>query len=134
MGLPLHGGQGTCRRLRAPVCGQRVFHADQGEELLRHQGTDPYAERGHAEWAHPSGIHRKHKGDQQEGGHAVKIVGWGKQGKNEYWTVANSWNTDWGEDGFFRIRRGHDECGIEKMGPPYAGLAATSAIEDAIIV
>jgi cathepsin B len=26
---------------------------------------------------------------------------------------ANSWNTDWAEDGFFRILRGKDECGIE---------------------
>jgi len=84
--------------------------------------------------SYQSGIYHKHKGDQQEGGHAVKIVGWGKQQKTKYWTVANSWNTDWGEDGFFRILRGHDECGIEKMGPPYAGLAATSAIDDAIIV
>jgi aminopeptidase C len=30
-----------------------------------------------------------------------------------YWLVANSWNNDWGEDGFFRIIRGVDECGIE---------------------
>ena len=27
--------------------------------------------------------------------------------------VANSWNTDWGMDGLFKIRRGTDECGIE---------------------
>uniref|UniRef100_A0A183EE89 Pept_C1 domain-containing protein n=1 Tax=Gongylonema pulchrum TaxID=637853 RepID=A0A183EE89_9BILA len=27
--------------------------------------------------------------------------------------MANSWNRDWGEDGYFRILRGADECGIE---------------------
>jgi len=47
------------------------------------------------------------------GGHAVKIIGWGMSGTTPYWTVANSWNTDWGEKGFFRIIRGVNECGIE---------------------
>jgi cathepsin B len=27
--------------------------------------------------------------------------------------VANSWNEDWGDNGFFKIRRGTNECGIE---------------------
>ncbi|KAL3104089.1 hypothetical protein niasHS_002116 [Heterodera schachtii] len=47
------------------------------------------------------------------GGHAVKLLGWGADNGIPYWLVANSWNTDWGEDGFFRILRGSDECGIE---------------------
>lgn len=57
-----------------------------------------------------------------EGGHAVKIVGWGTEAGADYWLVANSWNTSWGEDGYFKIARGIDECGMESMGPPYAGL------------
>jgi cathepsin B len=54
-----------------------------------------------------------HQGGKLGGGHAVKLVGWGEEGGVPYWVVANSWNTDWGEDGFFRIIRGKDECGIE---------------------
>lgn len=46
-------------------------------------------------------------------GHAVKIIGWGTEKGVDYWLVANSWNTNWGDDGFFKIRRGTDECGIE---------------------
>jgi aminopeptidase C len=30
-----------------------------------------------------------------------------------YWIVANSWNEDWGNGGFFNILRGRGECGIE---------------------
>ena len=48
------------------------------------------------------------------GGHAIKIVGWGTDPTGgDYWKVANSWNPYWGENGYFRIRRGTDECGIE---------------------
>ena len=49
------------------------------------------------------------------GGHAVKLVGWGTDAASgvPYWTIANSWTADWGDDGFFKIRRGTNECGIE---------------------
>jgi len=42
----------------------------------------------------------------------VKIVGFGTDGvENNYWIAANSWNTTWGESGYFRIKFG--ECGFE---------------------
>lgn len=47
------------------------------------------------------------------GGHAVKIVGWGEENGEKYWKVANSWNPYWAEKGYFRIRKGTNECGIE---------------------
>ncbi|CTQ86912.1 Peptidase C1A papain C-terminal domain-containing protein [Caenorhabditis elegans] len=47
------------------------------------------------------------------GGHAVKMLGWGVDNGTPYWLAANSWNTVWGEKGYFRILRGVDECGIE---------------------
>jgi len=61
------------------------------------------------------GIYEKLKSASLAGGHAVKIIGWGydKVQKLPYWLCANSWGEDWGEHGFFRIRRGNSECGIE---------------------
>lgn len=50
----------------------------------------------------------------KKGGHAVKIIGWGVDSGVPYWLVANSWNTDWAENGYFRILRGKNECGIEE--------------------
>ena len=34
---------------------------------------------------------------QPLGGHAVKIVGYGVDNGMKYWTVANSWNAEFGE-------------------------------------
>lgn len=48
------------------------------------------------------------------GGHAVAIVGWGTDpSAGDYWICENSWGASWGEQGFFRIRRGTNECDIE---------------------
>jgi len=55
----------------------------------------------------------KHTTGSQLGGHAIRIVGWGVEKGTKYWKVANSWNKYWGEDGYFRIVRGSNNCGIE---------------------
>ena len=62
-----------------------------------------------------SGIYQHVEG-KPLGGHAVKLVGWGVEDGIEYWKVANSWNETWGEDGFFRIILGKNECEIEEHG------------------
>lgn len=54
-----------------------------------------------------------HKSGQLLGGHCVRIVGWGEENNLPYWLVANSWTSYWGDDGYFKILRGKDECGIE---------------------
>lgn len=59
-----------------------------------------------------SGVYQHHTGEVL-GGHAVKILGWGTEKGTPYWLVANSWNPDWGDKGYFKILRGNDECGIE---------------------
>ncbi|CAH8429175.1 unnamed protein product [Schistosoma rodhaini] len=46
------------------------------------------------------------------GRHAMRIIGWGVENNTPYWLIANSWNEHWGENGYFRILRGHHECAI----------------------
>uniref|UniRef100_A0AC34FJQ5 Peptidase C1A papain C-terminal domain-containing protein n=1 Tax=Panagrolaimus sp. ES5 TaxID=591445 RepID=A0AC34FJQ5_9BILA len=69
-----------------------------------------------------------HQGGKLGGGHAVKLIGWGEDNGIPYWRIANSWNQDWGEDGFFRILRGVDECGIESGG--VAGVPRIDSFEE----
>jgi len=52
-----------------------------------------------------------HKTGGLDGGHAVKIIGWGTEGGLNYWLIANSWGAAWGMDGYFKIELG--QCGID---------------------
>jgi C1A family cysteine protease len=54
------------------------------------------------------GIYRYTWGEE-EGGHAITIVGYDDNGG--YWIAKNSWGISWGEGGWFRIAYG--ECGID---------------------
>ncbi|RZF35027.1 hypothetical protein LSTR_LSTR009619, partial [Laodelphax striatellus] len=55
-----------------------------------------------------------HVKGERKGGHAVKLIGWGEERGTPYWIAVNSWNSDWGEQGTFRILRGTNECYIEE--------------------
>merc|ERR1712217_996746 len=139
--LPYTAGNGT-----APSCPSQCVSAS--ESFTRQKASSAYAINGVANMqkeimtngpiqvaflvyksfmTYKSGVYKKHFWEiLPEGGHAVKIIGWGTEDGQDYWLVANSWNTSWGLSGFFKIARGGDQCGIETMGPPYAGLPATS--------
>ena len=52
--------------------------------------------------------------------HAVLAVGWGETATGDkYWIVKNSWGTNWGQKGYFWIKRDPGyyggECGIESL-------------------
>ena len=53
------------------------------------------------------------KNGPEDVNHAVLAVGYGTDhdGK-EFWTVKNSWSTDWGNHGYFDIERGVNMCGL----------------------
>lgn len=44
--------------------------------------------------------------------HCVQVVGYDQSGDTPYWIVRNSWNTDWGIEGYMHLAMGKNLCGI----------------------
>jgi cathepsin B len=59
-------------------------------------------------------IYERNDDETQVGGHAVEIVGWGEENNVKYWIIKNSWGTEWGSGGYFRMVRGSNNCEIEE--------------------
>jgi len=46
--------------------------------------------------------------------HVVSLLGWGQSSDGaKYWIGRNSWGTYWGENGFFKLKRGSNNLMIE---------------------
>lgn len=46
--------------------------------------------------------------------HNVQLVGYGNDGKQDYWLVRNSWAPTWGESGYIRLyRSSHTSCVLD---------------------
>jgi len=44
--------------------------------------------------------------------HCVQLVGYNSTASTPYWIVRNSWNTDWGVDGYIWLEMGLNTCGL----------------------
>ena len=79
-----------------------------------------------------SGVYQHMSGDHL-GGHAVVIMGYDRL--ERYWIVRNSWGTEWGEKGYFRISWDDDDSWIGRynyglMVEPFDGMMIFDEINE----
>lgn len=103
------------------------FYGGCNEALMRHElvhaGPLAVSFQVHPDFMHYRGGIYQHSGLQdpfnpfEPTNHAVLLVGYGSDLASglDFWIVQNSWGEGWGEQGYFRIRRGSDECAIESI-------------------
>ncbi|XP_071447893.1 tubulointerstitial nephritis antigen-like [Hetaerina americana] len=109
--------RGLCRRERSGPA-YRLGDMMRIQDNIRWYGPIQATMRVYQDFFHyRGGVYSRPAGSDNRdshGYHSVRILGWGEEGGIPYWLAANSWGTWWGEDGYFRIKRGTNECDIEK--------------------
>lgn len=117
------GTQGDCQydssKAKAKIIG--MIHPRSGSEfeiLKQCDLTGPVCvaiDAAHTSFQlYEKGIYHEAECSATNLNHAVTIVGYGTNGK-EFWIVKNSWGNTWGENGYIRILREVNECGISLL-------------------
>lgn len=59
-----------------------------------------------------SGVYSPSSCNPQQLDHGVAVVGYGTETGEDYWIIRNSWGTTWGEDGYMKLYKGSNTCGV----------------------
>jgi C1A family cysteine protease len=122
------GEQGVCKAISAAlpvtISGWTLVEAKTAEEMkamLITHGPIAVAINASQMQFYSSGIDIPGVCLWSDVNHGVLLVGYGNEKGHDYWIVKNSWGSDWGEQGYYRISTLNGACGINEL--PIKSLA-----------
>jgi len=93
----------------------QILDANDRKKYIRSLGPMIGGMRVYADFKHyESGVYSHVTGGFQ-GGHCIQIIGY--DDNQACWICKNSWNADWGDNGFFKIAYNEPDTGIDKEFP-----------------
>ena len=111
-------GNVKCKRIETIYSGDRFITGE--SYLLNAVKEGPVSvsiDTAHMSFMlYSSGVYSEPKCSRSRLNHAALVVGYGTEDGKDYWLVKNSWGTDWGMDGYIKISRGDNMCGIASHG------------------
>jgi hypothetical protein len=116
---PYTARDGTCRNVPSvsTIGGYRSVGQGSESQLLSALQQQPISIAIEADQSsfqmYKSGIFTGPCGQQLD--HGVLLVGSGSEGGVNYWKVKNSWGASWGDNGYIRIVRDQNMCGLANM-------------------
>jgi cathepsin F len=122
------GRDGTCKfdksKVVASVSNFSVVSLDEEQIAANLVKNGPLAIAINAAWmqTYMSGVSCPYICAKGRLDHGVLLVGFGKGGyapirlkEKPYWIIKNSWGENWGEEGYYKICRGRNVCGVDSM-------------------
>jgi C1A family cysteine protease len=108
---PYTGKEGDCKVAQGrPITKcQRIVDVQQNDpvalrDAVAQRPVSVAVDASSKEWQmYKKGIIMKRCGTSLD--HGVLVVGYGTEGRTDYWIVKNSWGTSWGEQGYVRLAR-----------------------------
>ncbi|CAL6000948.1 Cathepsin_B [Hexamita inflata] len=106
---------GSAMKVVNSVAFQDVCSGEESIMNALNNGTIQTQMDTHQDFFYYTGGIYKHVFGEYEGRLMVIIVGYGEENNTKFWIVRNTWGTAWGEQGYFRIERGTNQCLIEQQ-------------------
>jgi cathepsin L len=116
---PYHASDGSCQGQPSVASISGYQDVPQGSEdalgqLLQQQPISIAIEADQSGFQfYKSGVFKGPCGQQLD--HGVLLVGMGTDNGTNYWRVKNSWGVSWGDQGYIRMVRDQDMCGLANM-------------------
>jgi len=112
---PYTAMDGTCKKVESVVTISAFKDVTQGSEddlmtALQQQPVSIAVDAQSGWQTYQGGVMKFCPGTSLD--HGVLLVGSGTDNGVDYWKIKNSWGKSWGEEGFIRLKRGKNPCGL----------------------